>query len=370
VAEAPGLILVVNAGSSSCKLRLLGPDDAVLETADLSAIEGSDAGLVSDAIGAWPAPAAVGHRVVHGGTRFAHPVLLDDETITAIDSLSSLAPLHQPRSLAAIAAVREALTAVPHVAAFDTAFHATLPDAASTYAIPAEWRSLGVRRYGFHGLSHAYASRRAAELCGREDDPSFRVVTCHLGAGSSLAAVLGGRSVDTTMGFTPLEGLVMATRSGTIDPGIVTWLIEEQGMRVAGVSDALEHRSGLAALAGTEDMRAVLDRAREGEAGARLALDVYLHRLRASIAAMIASLGGLDALVLTGGIGERSGPVRAGAAEGMGFLGITLDAAANDAATGWADAEIGARSAAVRSFVVPAREELEIARQVRSVIDG
>ena len=165
MADAAGLILVVNAGSSSCKLRLLGPGDAVVETADLPAIEGSDAALVAEAIDGWAAPAAVGHRVVHGGTRFAAPVVLDPATIAAIDALSPLAPLHQPRSLAGISAVRAALPDVPHVAAFDTAFHATLPDAASTYAIPAAWRELGVRRYGFHGLSHAYASRRAARRC-------------------------------------------------------------------------------------------------------------------------------------------------------------------------------------------------------------
>jgi acetate kinase len=370
VAETPGLILVVNAGSSSCKLRLLGPDDVVLETADLPAIEGADAELVAGAIAGWPAPVAVGHRVVHGGTRFVAPVVLDTPMIAAIEALSPLAPLHQPRSLAAISAVRAALPELPHVAAFDTAFHATLPDAASTYAIPASWRALGVRRYGFHGLSHAYASRRATVVCGRERDPSFRVVTCHLGAGASLAAVRGGRSIDTTMGFTPLEGLVMATRSGSIDPGIVSWLVTERGMPAADVGDGLEHRSGLAGLAGTDDMRAVLERSAAGDGEARLGLEVYIHRLRALIAAMVASLGGIDALVFTGGVGERSAPVRTLAAEGLGFLGVTLDGPANDAATGAEDAEVSAAGAAVRAFVVPAREEIEIAGQVRVVLRG
>jgi acetate kinase len=368
VADPAGLILVVNAGSSSCKLRLLGPGDDVLESADVPAIEASDAALVAEAIGSWAAPAAVGHRVVHGGTRFAGPVVLDAATIADIEALAPLAPLHQPRSLAGIAAVRAALPDVPHVAAFDTAFHATLPEAASTYAIPAAWRTLGVRRYGFHGLSHAYASQRAAILCGREGADSFRVVTCHLGAGASLAAVRGGWSLDTTMGFTPLEGLVMATRSGTIDPGIVTWLVMERGMAPAAVAEGLEHGSGLAGLAGTDDMREVLARAASGDGDALLALDVYIHRLRGSIAAMSASLGGLDALVFTGGVGERSAPVRALAAERLGFLGVALDGAANDEATGTADAEVGAPDAAVRTFVVPAREDVEIARQVREAV--
>jgi acetate kinase len=368
VAEAGRLILVVNAGSSSCKLRLLGSDDAVVQTADLPAIQGSDAGLVAEAISGWAAPSAVGHRVVHGGVRFSSAVVLDREVIGAIDALTPLAPLHQPRSVAAIEAVRAAVPDVPHVAAFDTAFHATLPDAASTYAIPAEWRERGVRRYGFHGLSHAYASRRAAELGGRAGDSAFRVVTCHLGAGASLAAVLGGRSVDTTMGFTPLEGLVMATRSGTIDPGIIPWLVSEHGLAIEDVDDGLEHRSGLRGLAGTDDMRQVLARADAGDDDARLALDVYVHRLRASIAAMAASLGGLDALVFTGGVGERAARVRAAAAEGLGFLGLGLDGPANDAAAGSSDAEIGAAGRPVRAFVVAAREDVEIARQVREAL--
>ena len=331
-ASGPARILVVNAGSSSLKLRLLDPTDEAVATADLPAVRGAaDAQLVADAVAAWGGEpiAAVGHRVVHGGTSFSSAAVLDDAVIGRIAALTALAPLHQPKSLAAIEAVRAVLPDVPHVACFDTAFHATLAPAASTYAVPAEWRERwGLRRYGFHGLSHAYASRRAAELCARDDDPAFRVVTCHLGAGASLTAVLGGTSRDTTMGFTPLEGLVMATRSGSVDPGLVLWLARDQGVPVAELSDDLEHRSGLLGLGGSEDMRAILAGAAAGEERPRLALDVYLHRLRGAIASMAAAIGGLDALVFTGGVGERSAAVRAMAADGLGFLGVAVDAGA------------------------------------------
>ncbi|HYO43690.1 MAG TPA: acetate/propionate family kinase [Candidatus Limnocylindrales bacterium] len=361
-------ILVVNAGSSSLKLRLLDPADTVLAEADLPSLRGADdADAVREAIAPFGTVDAVGHRVVHGGTRFTGPVLLDEASIAEIRALTELAPLHQPKSLAGIEAVAAALAGVPSVASFDTAFHATIPPAAATYAIPGAWRNRwGVRRYGFHGLSHAYASRRVAELVGRDDDPGLRVVTCHLGAGASLAAVLGGRSVDTTMGFTPLEGLVMATRSGTVDPGLILWLANHQGVDPAEISETLEHRSGLLGLAGTADMRAVLDGSQAGEPDARLALEVYLHRLRGAVAAMAASLGGLDAIAFTGGVGERAPVVRAMAADGLGFLGVALDAVSNSR-PGTGDREIGGPDAAVRAFVIPAREDVEIARDVRTV---
>jgi acetate kinase len=297
---------------------------------------------------------------------------VDTGVTEALRELAALAPLHQPRSLAGLEAVAAALPGVPSVACFDTAFHATIPAAAATYAIPAAWRTRwAVRRYGFHGLSHAYASRRVAELLGREADPSLRVVTCHLGAGASLAAVLGGRSVDTTMGFTPLEGLVMATRSGSVDPGLVLWLANHEGVPPEELSAGLEHGSGLKGLAGTADMRAVLDGAQAGLPDARLALDVYLHRLRGSIAAMAASLGGLDAIAFTGGVGERSAVVRALAADGLGFLGIALDPLANGRPAGGpgpADRDVSAPGATASAFVIAAREDVEIARGVRSVL--
>jgi acetate kinase len=352
-------VLVVNAGSSSLKLRLLGPDDSLLAEADIAAPR---AEVDEPALAAWVAGAgaidAVGHRIVHGGERFRSPTRIDAEVVAALRELTDLAPLHQPKSLAALDAVTHALPDTPAVACFDTAFHATLPDAAATYAVPAAWRERwGVRRYGFHGLSHAYAARRAA---------APRVVTCHLGAGASLCAVRDGRSVDTTMGFTPLEGLVMATRSGSVDPGLLLWLLERESVSVGEMAEALEHEAGLLALAGTADMREVLARA-DTDDRARLALDVYVHRLRAGIAAMVAALGGLDALVFTGGVGERAPAIRAATADGLGFLGVAIDPAANEAA-GDADADVSAPGAAARTLVLHAREDLEIAGQVREVL--
>ena len=360
-------ILVVNAGSSSLKLRVLGPGDVVHGTADLPAPRGvTDALELEDAIRGLGTVDAVGHRIVHGGTVFSGPVRLDPGVVCRLEALTDLAPLHQPKSLAALAAVTAVLPDAPAVACFDTAFHATLPPAAFTYALPPEWRKRwDLRRYGFHGLSHAYASRRAAEVLGRTPQ-GLRVVTCHLGAGASLAAIRDGRSVDTTMGFTPLDGLVMATRSGSVDPGLVLWLAEHVGMPPAELAATLERRSGLLGLAGTADMREIVAGAAAGRPEARLALDVYVHRLRGAIASMAAALGGLDVLVFTGGVGERAPVVRALAADGLGFLGVALEPARNE--TGPADREIGADGAKVRTLVVAAREDVEIAREVRAVL--
>jgi acetate kinase len=365
-----GRILVVNAGSSSLKLRVLGPADEVEGVADLPAPRGvTDAAELEGAIRGLGRVDAVGHRIVHGGKVFTGPVLIDPIVVRRIEALTDLAPLHQPKSLAALAAVSAVLSDVPSVACFDTAFHATLPAAAWTYAIPPEWRKRWeLRRFGFHGLSHAYSSRRAAEILGRSP-VGLRIVTCHLGAGASLAAVVDGRSVDTTMGFTPLEGLVMATRSGSVDPGLVLWLAEHVGMPPAELAATLELRSGLLGLAGTADMREIVARAAGGRPEAQLALDVYIHRLRGAIASMAASLGGLDVLVFTGGVGERSPVVRALAADGLRFLGVALEADRNRAA-GSEDREIGADGSAVRTLVITAREDLEIARHVRTLVSG
>jgi acetate kinase len=334
-------VLVVNAGSSSLKLGVLGDDDELVASPRLDELGGIDADVV-------------GHRIVHGGTRFRDAVVIDDDVRSALGELSGLAPLHQPKSLEALDAVTAALPDVPAVACFDTAFHATLPEPARTYAVPRDWRERwGLRRYGFHGLSHAYASRRAAAMLARDD---LRLVTCHLGAGASLCAVSAGRSVDTTMGFTPLEGLVMATRSGSVDPGMLLWLLERERLDEAEMAEALEHDSGLMALGGSADMRELLGR---DDADARLAVDVYLHRLRAGIAAMAAALGGADAVVFTGGVGENSPAIRAGGLDGLGFLGIEVDEERNQAARG--DAQIG-----TGVLVVEAREDLEIAAQTRA----
>jgi acetate kinase len=345
-------VLVVNAGSSSLKVDLVDDGQAVGTYDGLPVVP--------------PRVDAVGHRIVHGGPDLVQPVVIDGDVERRLRDLVALAPLHQPKSLAGLDAARRLLPDVPHVACFDTAFHATLPAAARTYALPSAWRQRGgVRRYGFHGLSHAWAARRAAELA----PGSRRVVTCHLGAGASLAAVLDGRSVDTTMGFTPLDGLVMATRSGSVDPGLLLWLEEHEGLRPHEVADALEHASGLLALAGTADMREIVGRADED---ARLALGVYLHRLASGILAMTAALGGLDTLVFTGGVGERSPVVRAGAATRLPHLGVSVDGSRNDAAVltdgGDRDAEITAAGARVRTLVVRSREDLQIAADVRRAL--
>ena len=366
-------VLVVNAGSSSLKLRMLDAEDRLVGSLDLGAGP-PDPGELASWTPVLGRIDAVGHRIVHGGTRFTDSVVIDASVEDGLRALTDLAPLHQPKSLAALEAVGRVLPDSPAVGCFDTAFHARMPDAAAVYALPEEWRSRWhLRRYGFHGISHAYAARRTTELLAGHAtagpagvEGGLRIVTCHLGAGASLAAVAGGRSVDTTMGFTPLEGLVMATRSGSVDPGLVLWLQTHAGLPAAEVADALEHRSGLYGLAGTADMEAVLRNAAEGDGRARLALDAYVHRLRGQVAAMAAAMGGLDGLTFTGGVGENAPTVRELAAEGLGFLGIALDLDRNRAGDG--DREIGRQDASVRAFVVAAREDLEIAREVRRLL--
>jgi acetate kinase len=366
-------VLVVNAGSSTLKLRLVDAHDRVAGRADLPAVGRTSEDDIAAALRSLGPCDAVGHRVVHGGDRFREPVVVDDAVRRALDELTDLAPLHQPKSLAALDAVTAAAPDLPAVACFDTAFHASLRPEAATYAVPIDWRErYGVRRYGFHGLSHAYAARRAAEVVGAERGASRRIVTCHLGAGASLAAIHEGRSVDTTMGFTPLEGLTMATRSGTVDPGAVLWLVNRHGLDPGEVADALEHRSGLLGLAGTADMADVVRRAADDEA-AGLAFAQYLHRLRAGICAMAASLGGLDVLVFTGGVGENAAAVRAAAADPLPFLGLAVDHVANDTVDLEAGdppgvCDIGAPDAAARVLVIAAREDLEIARGVRALL--
>lgn len=311
---------------------------------------------------------AVGHRVVHGGPRHSTAALVDDELVDYLDSISDLAPLHNPRAVAGLRSVGELLPGVPAVAAFDTAFHATLPAAARTYALPREWNTqYGLRRYGFHGLSHAYAVRRAAALIGRPLE-ELCVVSCHLGAGSSLAAVRDGLSVDTTMGFTPLAGLVMQTRSGSIDPGLLLWLLQHAVTDIEALATVLEHRSGLKGLSGTSgDLRDVLAAREVGDADAALALDVFVHRLVREIGAMAASAGGLDLLVFTGGIGEHSPDIRAATASRLGHLGVAI---ARDVNRATVEGDISAEGAEARTVVVTAAEDVEVARQTRAMLSA
>jgi len=333
-------VLVVNAGSSSLKLSRLddGSDDPVAEQ-DLDAPGDTvDAGDLDAALdGRLRQVDVVVHRIVHGGPRFLEAVRVDAEVRAALGDLTALAPLHQPKSLAALDAVSAVLPGLPAVACFDTAFHATLPPEAWTFALPQRWREQwGLRKYGFHGLSHAYIARTVAVP---------RLVSCHLGSGASLCAIADGRSVDTTMGFTPLDGLVMATRSGSVDPGLLLWLLEQTGLSEPEMASALEHESGLAGLtAGGGDMRAVLAAREAGDERAALAIEVYLHHLRSGVAAMAASLGGVDVIAFTGGVGEASEPIRSEAMLGLEFLG------------------------ARRVVAIPAREDLEMARQARELL--
>ncbi len=361
-------VLVVNAGSSSLKLSVIDGEHRVAAHELRAERAQIDADEIATAVARLGPVEAVGHRIVHGGARYRRAVRIDAEVVRTLSELSALAPLHQAKSLAALEAVGGVLGDVPAVACFDTAFHATLPAPAHTYALPPAWRERwGLRRYGFHGLAHASAARRAGELLGRSLH-GLRIVTCHLGSGASLAAVQDGRSVDTTMGFTPLDGLVMATRPGSVDPGLLLWLLEHTDLSAGEMARALEHDSGLLALAGDGDMRAVLRDDEQGDPRAILALAVYNHRLRAGIAAMAAAMGGLDALVFCGGVGEHAAEVRAGATDSLGFLGVGIEPRRNVDCDG--DRDLTAPGARVRTLVVAAREDLEIARQVRLLLLG
>jgi len=361
-------VLVVNAGSSSLKLSLLADGDQLVASSDLPRPQPSELERVlSGFLENNPEVGAAGHRVVHGGSLFIEPVLLDDRADAILETLADLAPLHNPQGLAGISALRSLRPELPQIACFDTAFHATMPAKASTYAIPRSWRDRwGIRRYGFHGLSHARASRRAGELLGRPAE-QLRLVTAHLGAGGSLAAVAFGRSVDTTMGFTPLEGLVMATRSGSVDPGIILWVQQHGGLSVDDVQAALEHESGLRGLSETSgDLRQVIAAMDAGDPAARLAYEVYVYRIQTSVAAMCAAMGGIDGLVFTGGAGEAAPLLRADVCAGLTFLQIGLDDPSNYSGTG--DRRISAEGVTPAALVVHAREDLEVARHVRMML--
>jgi len=369
-------VFVLNTGSSSVKYRVVDAESGVVSASgivDRIGEPGSDTADHRAAIAGILQQLdrstidAVGHRIVHGGSRFVQATLIDDEVERGIEQLAPLAPLHNPPGLLGIRAARAALPEVPQVAVFDTAFHARMPDAARRYAIDAEVAAAyGVLRYGFHGTSYRIVSERTAEFLGRPLG-ELRMIVLHLGNGASAAAIAGGRSVDTSMGMTPLEGLVMGTRSGDLDPAILIYLHRNAGMTVDQIDDLLNRRSGVLGLSGRSDMREVVAAAARGEEGARLALDVYAHRLRHYIGAYLAVLGGADALVFTAGVGENGSEVRAAALEGLSDLGIELDAAAN-ALPGPGPRRISPAGARIEVLVIPTDEEFQIARETAAVL--
>jgi acetate kinase len=338
-------VLTVNPGSTSLKVHLVEAGSA----ADL----GGDLGEALRRAGPFEVAAV---RVVHGGMALRRHAVVDDAVVAQVDAATDLAPLHNRQSLAAIHALRAAGSQRPIVACLDTAFHAGMPEAARTYPLPREWRDRwGLERLGFHGLSHEWAARHGAELLGATAE-DLRLVTCHLGGGASLAAVQRGVSVDTTMGFTPLEGLMMATRSGSVDPGMLLWLQSTGRLSVAETGGGLEHGSGLLGIAGSDDMRSLVER---GDGAAGLAVDMYVHRLAAGIAAMAAAMTGVDGIVFTGGVGAHSAAVRGAACTRLGFIGVELGAEANTAAR--PDHRISTHGSRVGVCVVESREELVMA---------
>jgi acetate kinase len=304
---------------------------------------------------------AVGHRIVNGGAEYAQPVRIEAAVKSAIEKMVVFAPLHNRVELEGIRLIEEVFGLVPQVAVFDTGFHRKMPDAAAIYPGPYAWAERGIRRFGFHGINHQYCAERAAQLLGRALR-ELRLVSCHLGNGCSLAAIRDGHSVDTTMGFTPLEGLMMGTRSGSVDPGILTYLIREQKLAGEQLDDLLNKKSGLLGISGvSSDMREIVAAMKKGNARAKLAFDIFVYRLRAGIAAMFVALGGVDALIFTAGIGENSPEVRTASCAGLEFLGVQLDAAKDAASRG--DEEISARGSKVRVLVLKAQEDWAIAKE-------
>jgi acetate kinase len=353
-------VFVVNCGSSSLKWSVI--DVVSGETLGSGTVQKvvhhADALAAVLAVAPLDEVEVVAHRVVHGGERFSAPVLINDAVVAAIRDLAVLAPLHNPANADGIEVARAALPEVPHVAVFDTAFHTTLPPRAYTYAVPRAWN---VRRYGFHGTSHAYVSREAARLLGSSD---ANVIVLHLGNGASASAVAGGRSIDTSMGLTPLEGLVMGTRSGDVDPALVLHLRRTHNLSTDEIDAVLNSRSGLLALAGDNDMREVQRRVRAGDPAAELALDVYCYRIRKYVGAYLAALGGADAIAFTAGVGENDPVVRARSLAGLERLGISVDPARNEAG----ETVISPDGAPVTVLVIPTNEELEMATQAAAVI--
>lgn len=305
--------------------------------------------------------AVVGHRIVNGGAEYSQPSVIDDGVRRSIEKMAVFAPLHNLVELEGIRLIEQTFGSVRQVAVFDTGFHRHMPDAATIYPGPYEWAERGIRRYGFHGINHHYCVERAAQLLGRKMN-DLRIVSCHLGNGCSLAAIRDGHSVDTTMGFTPLEGLMMGTRSGSVDPGILTFLLREGKLTIAQLDELLNKKSGLLGVSGfASDMRQIVEAMKRGNTRAKLAFDIFVHRLRAGIASMVASIGGMDALLFTAGIGENSPDVRAAACANLGFLGVTLNAAMNQKSRGDEDISLG--ESKVRVLVLRAQEDWAIAKE-------
>lgn len=361
-------ILVLNVGSSTLKYGLF--ESGAAEAAAAGTIEGTDfrASLAQALCAAGGRKIeAVGHRVVHGGTAFRRSVRIDETVRSTLERLCELAPLHNPPALQGIAAASDALPAIPQVAVFDTAFYADLPPRAYVYPVPYEWLTdWGIRRFGFHGISHAWCAERAAELL-RGNARARRFITCHLGNGASATASRDGIAVATTMGYTPMEGLMMGTRCGSIDPGILPAVQRERGLSVGGLEEILNYRSGLLGVSGvSSDFREVEAAERAGNARARLALEIYADRVRAAVGSLAVTLGGVDALVFTAGIGENAAGLRASVCEGLECLGLRLDPASNAACR--PDADVSAEDSAAPILVLHAREELMIARETLRVV--
>lgn len=363
-------ILVLNAGSSTLKFGLF--ESGAAEAAAAKTVEGTDLRTsLRQALAAARGRRieAVGHRVVHGGTAFRRSVRIDEAVRSTLERLCELAPLHNPPALQGIAAAAEALPGIPQVAVFDTAFYADLPPMAYVYPIPYEWfTDWGIRRFGFHGISHAWCAQRTAELLG-EGAGAQRFITCHLGNGASATASRGGIAIATTMGYTPMEGLMMGTRCGSIDPGILPAVERERGLTAEQLEEILNHRSGLLGVSGvSSDFRQVEAAERAGNARARLALEIYADRVRSAVGALAVTLGGVDALVFTAGIGENAARLRASICEGLECLGLRLDPASNAACR--PDADVSSADSAAPILVLHAREELMIARETRRVVGG
>ncbi|MGE5698774.1 MAG: acetate/propionate family kinase [Deltaproteobacteria bacterium] len=364
-------VLALNAGSSTLKFSLFSGRSTELAaegTVEVPALKPDMEDAVSgvlEAIGsrvAYDPVFAVGHRVVHGGRAFADSVQVDGGVLEELFRLSELAPLHNPFALSAIGAAQRAIPGVPNFAVFDTAFFADIPPDRHVYPLPYEWYAdRGIRRYGFHGISHAYCAGRAAEFLGRPA-AGFRAVTCHLGNGCSATAVLGGKAVATTMGFTPLEGLVMGSRSGSVDPGILIYAMERMGLSARDLDDILQRGSGLLGVSGiSSDFRAVQEAAKAGNERARLALAIYADSVRAAIGALAVALGGVDALIFTAGVGENAAALREEACRGLDCLGLRLDPKRNRIFR--PDADLSAADSLGRILIIHTREDLHIARE-------